>query len=47
MEYEEFLRGCHMGVFPSYYEPWYYNLIKGDTLQLNAQSWVSQVSQQT
>lgn len=24
MEYEEFLRGCHMGVFPSYYEPWGY-----------------------
>ncbi|KAI8913471.1 glycogen synthase [Gorgonomyces haynaldii] len=24
MEYEEFLRGCHLGVFPSYYEPWGY-----------------------
>jgi glycogen(starch) synthase len=24
MEYEEFVRGCHMGVFPSYYEPWGY-----------------------
>jgi glycogen(starch) synthase len=24
MEYEEFLRGCHIGVFPSYYEPWGY-----------------------
>ena len=24
MDYEEFLRGCHMGVFPSYYEPWGY-----------------------
>lgn len=21
-EYEEFVRGCHLGVFPSYYEPW-------------------------
>ena len=20
----EFVRGCHMGVFPSYYEPWGY-----------------------
>lgn len=24
MEYEEFIRGCHLGVFPSYYEPWGY-----------------------
>ena len=24
MNYEEFVRGCHMGVFPSYYEPWGY-----------------------
>jgi glycogen(starch) synthase len=24
MEYEEFVRGCHCGVFPSYYEPWGY-----------------------
>ena len=24
MDYEEFIRGCHMGVFPSYYEPWGY-----------------------
>jgi glycogen(starch) synthase len=24
IDYEEFLRGCHMGVFPSYYEPWGY-----------------------
>lgn len=23
MDYEEFVRGCHLGVFPSYYEPWY------------------------
>ena len=21
---KEFVRGCHMGVFPSYYEPWGY-----------------------
>ncbi|HEX8658863.1 MAG TPA: glycosyltransferase, partial [Hymenobacter sp.] len=24
MEYGQFVRGCHMGVFPSYYEPWGY-----------------------
>lgn len=22
LDYEEFVRGCHLGVFPSYYEPW-------------------------
>ncbi|KAG7277618.1 hypothetical protein CRUP_025303 [Coryphaenoides rupestris] len=24
MDYEEFVRGCNLGVFPSYYEPWGY-----------------------
>lgn len=24
MDYNQFVRGCHMGVFPSYYEPWGY-----------------------
>lgn len=24
MEYDEFVRGCHLGIFPSYYEPWGY-----------------------
>lgn len=24
MEYYDFIRGCHMGIFPSYYEPWGY-----------------------
>ncbi|KAJ1658748.1 glycogen synthase isoform 1 [Dispira simplex] len=24
LDYEDFIRGCHMGVFPSYYEPWGY-----------------------
>ncbi len=24
LDYSEFVRGCHMGVFPSYYEPWGY-----------------------
>jgi glycogen(starch) synthase len=24
LEYDEFVRGCNLGVFPSYYEPWGY-----------------------
>ncbi|MFH4975576.1 hypothetical protein AB6A40_002285 [Gnathostoma spinigerum] len=24
LDYEDFVRGCHIGVFPSYYEPWGY-----------------------
>lgn len=24
LNYEDFVRGCHLGVFPSYYEPWGY-----------------------
>ncbi|MEQ9423568.1 MAG: glycosyltransferase [Cyclobacteriaceae bacterium] len=24
IEYSQFVRGCHLGVFPSYYEPWGY-----------------------
>jgi glycogen(starch) synthase len=24
VDYDNFVRGCHMGVFPSYYEPWGY-----------------------
>ena len=24
MDYDQFVRGCHAGVFPSYYEPWGY-----------------------
>ena len=24
LDYDQFVRGCHMGVFPSYYEPWGY-----------------------
>ncbi|WP_448520608.1 glycosyltransferase [Rhodoflexus sp.] len=24
MEYNHFVRGCHLGIFPSYYEPWGY-----------------------
>ena len=47
MDYEEFLRGCHLGVFPSYYEPWYllnitFNLFDhklGDIRRLNVPLW--------
>jgi len=33
MDYEEFVRGCHLGVFPSYYEPWGYTpgMVKCDS----------------
>ena len=24
MDYDQFVRGCHLGIFPSYYEPWGY-----------------------
>ena len=24
LDYNEFIRGCHLGIFPSYYEPWGY-----------------------
>ena len=24
LDYDQFVRGCHIGVFPSYYEPWGY-----------------------
>jgi glycogen synthase len=24
MDYPQFIRGCHLGIFPSYYEPWGY-----------------------
>ena len=24
LEYSQFVRGCHLGIFPSYYEPWGY-----------------------
>lgn len=28
MDYDEFVRGCHLGVFPSYYEPWGYTPVE-------------------
>ena len=24
LDYDDFIRGCHLGIFPSYYEPWGY-----------------------
>ena len=24
IDYEDFVRGCHLGIFPSFYEPWGY-----------------------
>jgi glycogen synthase len=32
LEYEDFVRGCHLGVFPSYYEPWGYTPLECITL---------------
>ncbi len=28
MDYEQFVRGCHLGIFPSYYEPWGYTPVE-------------------
>ncbi|UXP30586.1 glycosyltransferase [Reichenbachiella agarivorans] len=28
MEYGQFVRGCHLGIFPSYYEPWGYTPVE-------------------
>lgn len=28
MDYDKFVRGCHLGVFPSYYEPWGYTPVE-------------------
>lgn len=36
MEYEEFVRGCHLGVFPSYYEPWGYTPLESIALGVPA-----------
>lgn len=29
MDYGQFVRGCHLGIFPSYYEPWGYTPLEG------------------
>ena len=36
MEYDQFVRGCHMGVFPSYYEPWGYTPLESIALGVPA-----------
>ncbi len=36
MDYEQFVRGCHMGIFPSYYEPWGYTPMESVALGLPA-----------
>lgn len=32
IEYADFVRGCHLGVFPSYYEPWGYTPLESIAL---------------
>ena len=34
LEYAQFVRGCHMGVFPSYYEPWGYTPLESMAMGL-------------
>jgi glycogen synthase len=36
LDYQQFVRGCHMGVFPSYYEPWGYTPMECVALGLPA-----------
>lgn len=36
IEYDEFVRGCHLGVFPSYYEPWGYTPLESIALGVPA-----------
>jgi len=36
MEYDQFVRGCHLGVFPSYYEPWGYTPLESIALGIPA-----------
>jgi glycogen(starch) synthase len=36
MDYEQFIRGCHLGVFPSYYEPWGYTPMESVALGVPA-----------
>ena len=36
LDYEQFVRGCHMGVFPSFYEPWGYTPMESVALGLPA-----------
>jgi glycogen(starch) synthase len=36
LDYEQFVRGCHVGVFPSYYEPWGYTPMESVALGVPA-----------
>lgn len=36
MDYDEFVRGCHLGIFPSYYEPWGYTPLESIALGVPA-----------
>ena len=36
LEYEQFARGCHLGIFPSYYEPWGYTPLESIALGIPA-----------
>ena len=36
LDYEQFVRGCHMGIFPSYYEPWGYTPMECNALGIPA-----------
>lgn len=36
LDYDNFVRGCHMGIFPSYYEPWGYTPMECVALGLPA-----------
>jgi glycogen(starch) synthase len=36
LDYDHFVRGCHMGIFPSYYEPWGYTPLESIALGVPA-----------
>lgn len=36
LDYDQFVRGCHVGVFPSYYEPWGYTPMEAVALGVPA-----------
>jgi glycogen(starch) synthase len=38
LDYDQFVRGCHMGIFPSYYEPWGYTPMECVALGLSSVS---------
>ncbi len=36
LDYDSFVRGCHLGIFPSYYEPWGYTPLEANALGVPA-----------